>query len=279
MFNLPPMTLNLKLLVCCAVMAFSPEAMAASKSNTENLEWMLQKQGKRPVLVYGIPESDGAQFIATCKSPKRITVQAASDVTGLENDEDTSTSFRGDRFSQSFESQVIGIDAENGITGTEFTVTADDPFWPGLIKQGRVRYGVPASKPATMNLGDDRDNIIAFLDACRNPGGGQQAKPVDNNANSCAGFGKLRSKNSNQAVTITFVNKTNAFRALMWLDFKGQPQDFGNLNPGERKTINTFVTHPWMFTDGPGNCQEIYQPRPGDQRFNITKSVISNEAE
>ncbi len=263
-----------------STVATLPAHSAASKQ-AEGFEWMLQKQNGRPVLVYGIRESDGVQFVATCRSSKRIVVQAATDVSGMQNDEDASIGFRGDRFVQSYEGRVIGIDAEVGITGTEFTVSADDPLWSGLIKQANVRYGVAAMTPSTMDFGDDRERIVGFLTACRNPGSGQQtASPSNGNANSsCGGFGKLKSKNSNRPVTITFVNKTDSIRGLMWLDFKGQPQEFGNLEPRQKKTINTFVTHPWMFTDGPGNCQEIYLPATGDTRFNITKSVISNEAE
>lgn len=274
-----PVLHAIALISLLTTVACLPSAQAASKQ-VEGFEWMLQKQNGRPVLVYGIRDSDGAQFVATCRSARRIVVQAATDVSGMENDEDASTGFRGDRFVQSFEGRVIGVDAEVGITGTEFTVSADDSLWPGLIKQAKVRYGVPAMTPSTMEFGDDRERIQDFLEACRNPGGGQQtASPGNINNNSCNGFGKLKSKNSNRPVTITFVNKTDSLRALMWLDFKGQPQEFGNLEPRQKKTINTFVTHPWMFTDGPGNCQEIYLPAAGDTRFNITKSVISNEAE
>jgi VHL beta domain len=279
---LKPRPMVLLMSVCLSA-ALVSAAMAATKQNAENFEWMLQKQNGRPVLVFGIRDSDGAQFVATCRSSKRIVVQVATDVSGMANDEEISTGFRGNRFVQSVDSKVIGVDAEFGITGTEFTVSADDSLWPGIIKQAKVRYGVPAMAPSTMEFGEDRERIQDFLDACRNTGGGQQAaSPGNGNAgsnNSCSGFGKLKSKNSNRPVTITFVNKTDSLRALMWLDFKGQPQEFGNLEPRQKKTINTFVTHPWMFTDGPGNCQEIYQPQPGDSRFNITKSVISNEAE
>ncbi len=274
----PPHVLTL--LALLASVASTPLAHAGPKQ-AEGFEWMLQKLSGRPVLVYGIRDSDGVQFVATCRSSKRIVIQAATDVSGMENDEDASIGFRGDRFTQSYEGRVIGVDAEVGITGTEFTVSADDSLWPGLIKQAKVRYGVPAMTPNTMEFGDDRERIQDFLDACRKPAGGPQASAPDsgNGNNSCSGFGKLKSKNSNRPVTITFVNRTDGFRALMWLDFKGQPQDFGNLEPRQKKTINTFVTHPWMFTDGPGNCQEIYLPAAGDTRFNITKSVISNEAE
>lgn len=90
-------------------------------------------------------------------------------------------------------------------------------------------------------------------------------------AASCASFGRVKSKNSNTPVTVTFVNKSGAYRSVMWIDFNGQPKDYAGLNPGQKYTINTFLTHPWMFTDGPGNCKQMFIPRKGVSRFNITR--------
>ena len=80
----------------------------------------------------------------------------------------------------------------------------------------------------------------------------------------------LRSRNSDTPVTVTFVNRSGEFRSVMWLDFKGKRVQYADLNPGQSFTINTFVTHPWMFTDGPGNCVEMFLPRVGLSKYNIT---------
>jgi len=74
----------------------------------------------------------------------------------------------------------------------------------------------------------------------------------------CGSRGSLRSQNSDLLVRITFYNGSRAFRALEWIDFSGNFTGYGGMNPGESKTINTYVTHPWMITDGPGNCKYIY---------------------
>jgi hypothetical protein len=86
----------------------------------------------------------------------------------------------------------------------------------------------------------------------------------------CNKIGKIRSKNSDVPVTVTVRNRTKSFRAVMWIDFNGQPVNYANLEPGQKFTIETFVTHPWMFTDGPGNCAEVYMPQAGAKTFNIT---------
>jgi len=90
-------------------------------------------------------------------------------------------------------------------------------------------------------------------------------------AASCASFGRVKSKNSNTPVTVIFVNKSGAYRSVMWIDFNGQPKNYAGLNPGQRFTVHTYLTHPWMFTDGPGNCKQMFFPRKGVSRVNITR--------
>lgn len=90
-------------------------------------------------------------------------------------------------------------------------------------------------------------------------------------AASCSNFGKVKSQNSNTPVTVTFINKSGESRGVMWINFKGGLVNYANLNPGQRYQVNTFVTHPWVFTDGPGNCVEMFMPRKGVSRFNITR--------
>ncbi len=80
----------------------------------------------------------------------------------------------------------------------------------------------------------------------------------------------VRSKNSNTPVTVTFINKSGEYRAVMWADFNGKLVPYANLNPGEKYTINTYVTHPSVFTDGPGNCVEMFMPSKGVPIFNLT---------
>ena len=80
----------------------------------------------------------------------------------------------------------------------------------------------------------------------------------------------VKSKNSNAPVRVTFVNKSGAFRGVMWADFNGKLVPYANLQPGQSYTVNTFATHPWIFTDGPGNCVEMWVARAGVSKFNIT---------
>ena len=87
--------------------------------------------------------------------------------------------------------------------------------------------------------------------------------------NSCRQLREIRSRNSNTPTKITFVNKSGMYRSILWLDFKGQPKSYANLNSGEQVTLDTYMTHPWMVTDGPGNCIQIVMPSRGSKVVNL----------
>jgi hypothetical protein len=76
----------------------------------------------------------------------------------------------------------------------------------------------------------------------------------------CSQRGSLRSQHSREPTQVTFVNSSGMYRGIMWIDFQGQFKNYGGLNSGEKKTISTFRTHPWMITDGPGDCIQLVLP-------------------
>lgn len=77
---------------------------------------------------------------------------------------------------------------------------------------------------------------------------------------SCSKERTLRSIHSREPTTITFINTSKSYRSLNWMDFKGMSQSYGGLNSGEKKTIKTFRTHPWVIATGPGDCLQIFMP-------------------
>ncbi len=86
----------------------------------------------------------------------------------------------------------------------------------------------------------------------------------------CSLWGTVRSLESRTPLTVTFTNTSDGYRGVMWLNFEGTPVEYTNLEQGQSYTVTTYLTHPWMFTDGPGNCMQIYVPKPGDTRFEIS---------
>lgn len=107
----------------------------------------------------------------------------------------------------------------------------------------KLGSGAPADTPAASSV----NALLAEADA------------------SCKDQSKLRSQNSKTPIKLTFINRSGAMRGILWLDFDGQPKDYANLSDRERVTLDTFLTHPWMVTDGPGNCLRIVLPKAGGQ--------------
>jgi len=87
---------------------------------------------------------------------------------------------------------------------------------------------------------------------------------------SCSDLLKVKSQVSDTPAKITFINTSGMYRSILWLDFSGQPKDYAGLNSGEEVTLDTFLTHPWMVTDGPGNCVEIVMPHAGTRVVTLT---------
>ncbi|MEO1207861.1 MAG: hypothetical protein AAFV45_16175 [Pseudomonadota bacterium] len=90
-------------------------------------------------------------------------------------------------------------------------------------------------------------------------------------AASCRLQGNLKSVDSGQAVSVRFVNRSGGYRVVTWLDYNGNPVDYKHLQSGQSYTQSTYVGHPWMITDGPGNCRQIFVPKRGSKRFTIKR--------
>jgi hypothetical protein len=56
----------------------------------------------------------------------------------------------------------------------------------------------------------------------------------------------------------------------MWLGFDGRPVEYKNIDKGQSYTVDTYAGHIWMFTDGPGNCIELYTIKSGVKKFNVS---------
>ncbi len=80
---------------------------------------------------------------------------------------------------------------------------------------------------------------------------------------SCSERSRLRAQTSDVASIVTFVNTSKMYRAILRIDTDGTIKDHGNLGPGQRLTVETFVTHPWMIATGPGDCLQMFLPVAG----------------
>jgi len=60
--------------------------------------------------------------------------------------------------------------------------------------------------------------------------------------------------------SITFHNRSLAVRRIYWLDYQGQRKLYKELLAGQQQRLNTYLTHPWLVTDGNDRALDIYYP-------------------
>jgi hypothetical protein len=75
----------------------------------------------------------------------------------------------------------------------------------------------------------------------------------------CHLWGKASSRHSQDQLTFNFVNYTDTYRVISWLDFHGDVQEYATLAPGQSVEILTYEGHPWMVLDGRGDCLEVLE--------------------
>lgn len=87
----------------------------------------------------------------------------------------------------------------------------------------------------------------------------------------------FRSLNSQIQSFVKFINRTPHCITLYWIDYGGEPVDYGDLLPGESKEINTFVTHPWIFVNRETrdrylvNQHDVFFPVPWFEQYRVMR--------
>lgn len=240
-------------------------------------------------LTFSVPETDNVQFTASCgkrSSGRLAVVEFGADVASASDGARVQLRVSGRGFSQTLKGTAVVPASEAGFSGVRVSVRMDNPLWAAMQRGGSLSYGLAGGAPQKLSLNDADSPTANFLRNCSNfgaagapgnPGQGDPAPfPVAQNGGggrsmSCKNQRRMRSANGGLNTTVTFVNRTQETRAVLWFDFAGQPKDYGMLEPGQSKAIQTWTTHPWMFTDGPGNCIEMYMPAAGSPTFSITR--------
>lgn len=231
-------------------------------------------------LYFGIPETDAVKIFGSCSvgsSGNFSAVTFGADVRNMSEGQEVSISFSTGNFQRQLKGKVSGTQAEEGVSGVEIIIDNNDPLWGAMRRDNQLQYIVQGRNAMTAPLRGSSKAIKKFLADCKFYAGSannnnQPKKPTKDDPRwaSCNVPQNQKSRNLNIPVTVTFINKSEGHRGVFWMDFNGKPVSYAALNAGEEYTINTFLGHPWMFTDGPGNCIEMFQPQLGVKRFEIS---------
>ncbi len=250
----------------------------------QNMQWTYDRYIQPSVyetslsLTYGIPQTDAIQFSAHCvfgANAPFVRVLMGADVSNQQTGAVVPLQVAGDGYNQAFNAEVVRL--EEFIYGVDFPVATDDRFIRALAAQSVLSYAVTGQQAQTLSLRGSAGPVRSFAADCANILGisrrearrNRQAdsKPGDFG---CDAFPGLRSQNSNTPQQATFTNRSDGYRGVLWLDFDGNPVDYAGLNQGESVSIDSFLTHPWMITDGPGNCLQIVHLQQGIGRYDLT---------
>lgn len=225
-------------------------------------------------VAYAIPESDGVLFTASCEigaGGPYISAELGADIGArAEGAADQMRIISGNGVESFIDVLVVGTTREEGILGVEIALQLDDPFWQTLRNGGILSYELPGAQMLSMPLAGATGPMSDLLNDCANIGDlGEGAVPSLVTA-SCETIFSMRSQNGDVPQRVTFTNAGDGFRALYWMDYNGNPVQISEMNPGESVTIDSFLTHPWMVTDGPGNCLEAMELQAGQSTYTFT---------
>ncbi|XP_077582266.1 von Hippel-Lindau disease tumor suppressor isoform X1 [Stigmatopora nigra] len=95
----------------------------------------------------------------------------------------------------------------------------------------------------------------------------------------------VRSLHTRIPMSLMFWNLTSRVVQPLWIDFRGEPRPYNDLQPRTGRIMNTYVGHPWMFKDVDSeellrvNGKELYLPALADNGsavfVNITLPLYS----
>ena len=241
------------------------------------------------VISIGYPETDNQIGRASCFAGSTAgfpMLELAANVGNLPAGAGIDIEFFADAGPMLYRGEVKAPLSEEDYSGVRLNIDMNDPLWQVFRRMSQITYRVQGQQIDLPLRGSSRA-ISRFENDCRIYHGGFNSNSAGNNNPNpptvpvnrqpfdprwatCDSLGGQVSQNSDTPVTLTFVNRSDGFRSVMWIGFDGQPKEYAALNQGEKFTINTYLTHPWMFTDGPGNCLEMFMPQLGVSVFNIS---------
>jgi hypothetical protein len=270
----------------------------SAEASPDGLIWMFSqfqddKGVDTSVLYFSVPETDNVQFSAACSAQDATPrVILSADVSRLKNGAAASVRFLASGFDATMKGKVLRSESGESQEGVDMAIAAADPLWQAFGMRNAMNYSVQGQAPLRLPLAGVQEPLGNFLRDCAqfasggsgaggavgdatqlfSAGAGEgSANTTSAAADSCAALDGVVSKNGGKTVAVEFVNRTDEYRVLLWIDFDGTPVEYTQLEAGQSYQVETSSTHPWMVTDGPGNCIEKFMPKPGQSQILISR--------
>lgn len=270
----------------------------SAEASPDGLIWMFSqfqddKGVDTSVLYFSVPETDNVQFSAACSAEDATPrVILSADVSRLKNGAAASVRFLASGFDATMKGKVLRSESGESQEGVDMAIAAADPLWQAFGMRNAMNYSVQGQAPLRLPLAGVQEPLGNFLRDCAqfasggsgagaavgdatqlfSAGAGEgSANTTSAAADSCAALDGVVSKNGGKTVAVEFVNRTDEYRVLLWIDFDGTPVEYTQLEAGQSYQVETSSTHPWMVTDGPGNCIEKFMPKPGQSQILISR--------
>jgi hypothetical protein len=87
--------------------------------------------------------------------------------------------------------------------------------------------------------------------------------------------GVTKSISSDTKSQITFINKSGQEVKIYWLDFSGRRVLYTILEANKSYSQQTYLTHPWLVTDGRDNTLNIFFADAQPRVVEITTPTVS----
>jgi hypothetical protein len=160
------------------------------------------------------------------------------------------------------------IAAANSLTGTLAQMTDADKAQrnaPNLIgpiallnarlTQLKTLYSIPGSAPAL-------EANAAALTTAQTRLAGEQKRLL---TGYCDQEGTITSLSFNDAIQVTFANRSSVPVQLFWIDYNGNRVPYEKIGVNQDHIGSTYATHPWLVADEKGRCLLVVQPMESTQ--------------
>lgn len=222
--------------------------------------------GSPSTLVHGVPETDDADFFATCQTQSGNAVIVFSQTSPTTQEGYGQTVYAsGGTFTAIYDAVGSSTNNQYGQSFPQVTIPMTDPIWEAMIRESEITIGIEGVPDYSVSLKGSAQQVRLFVATCGQP---QQVVsdngiPVEGVADAgsdaaCSEVGFIRSVEGVRPGQIVFRNTGREPVDVNWIDYSGGERPYARLQPGQILEQQTYVSHAWIVRGATGMCRGIY---------------------